>query len=98
MPGRGVRSILKVRTKRKPPVYPLPHFAGEPVRGVGESYDSSNTVEPRRFAPVSEERSSYDGVQDMPIGICTVRPAFGKIHTMFQKTRIQGVPLASLED
>jgi len=54
-------------------------------------------VEPRRFAPVSEERSSYDGVQDMPIGLCTVRPAFDKILTMFQKTKIQGVPLASLE-
>jgi hypothetical protein len=25
----------------------------------------------------------------MPIGLCTVRPAFGKMHTMFQKTRIQ---------
>jgi hypothetical protein len=26
-----------------------------------------------------------------------LRRAFGKMHTMFQKTRIQGVPLASLE-
>jgi len=34
----------------------------------------------------------------MPIGLCTVRPAFGKMHTMFQKTRVQGVPLAPLED
>ena len=33
----------------------------------------------------------------MPIGLTTVRPAFGKMHTMFQKTRMQGVPLATLE-
>jgi hypothetical protein len=47
--------------------------------------------------PYFKERSWYDGVQDMPIGLCTVRPAFGKMRTMFQKSRIQGVSLASLE-
>ena len=36
-------------------------------------------------------------LQDMPIGLCTMCPTFGRMRTMFQGTRIQGVPSASLE-
>ena len=80
--GSGVRSILKIRTKRRPPVYSLPHFAGEPVRGGGESFDSSNTPREALWSPADWRLLLGNGSHMTVCKICRSAYALCTLHSV----------------
>jgi hypothetical protein len=103
---RGVRLILQtsenvgLRTFRYQASRGIPsgeEMRGRSLRRGSASFLGQFEIDPADSASFTSEASAYDGVQDVPIGLCTVRPAFGKMHTMFRRTRIQGVLPVPLE-
>ena len=71
---------------------------GEGMRGrslprVPASLGRFETV-PADFTPFLSEASTYVGVQDVPIGLCTARPAFGNRRAESKEAGVQGVPLS----
>jgi hypothetical protein len=63
---------------------------------LGQRFESAHRLSPFTWR-IGVLATSHKYSEDVPIGLGTVRPTFVRMHIMFQRIRIQGVPSTSLE-